>query len=90
MSIANKGNKHSLGIKRTNEQREASRIQHLGQVSSDEARQKMSISKMGHKEFCNQYHCKATIDGIEPETWCRQLNSGLIEFNHRSHVTILI
>ena len=42
------------------------------------------------EEFCSQYHCKAMIDEIEPDTWCRRLNSGLIEFNHRVHVTILI
>ena len=40
------------------------------------------------EEFCNQYECKAMIDKIEPETWCRRLNSGLIEFNHRAHVNV--
>lgn len=40
------------------------------------------------EEFCNQYNCQATVDGLEVSAWCRQLNAGAFEFDHRAHVAV--
>jgi len=40
------------------------------------------------EEFCRCYTCEATIDEIDPETWCRWLSAGRLEFDHRVHIAI--